>query len=237
MEEQNPRALPEFTSRQSRAECLCALLWLPVHVFALPWLLLLVFPQLDDSALNVAVYLVGAVWMLGTQLRFLRRDFDWLVERFPRVLLEVAASYGAMLLFNIAVSTLLSLVSGAVENPNNAAVVDMAFEQSGPITALAVILAPFLEELMFRAGVFGLLRRRNRLAAYAVCMLLFALYHVVGYALYDPTAWLYLIQYLPIAYLLCRLYERTNTIWACMLLHSLVNYLSLRALMLLEQLM
>lgn len=236
MEEQKTPTLPDFPSRQSRAEWLCALLWLPLHMFALPWLALLLFPELDDSWLNVSVYLVGAVWMLATQLRFLRRDFDGLLDRFGRVLLEVALSYGAMLLFNLALNSLLMLVTDALANPNNNAVMDMARAQDGPITALAVFLAPLVEELMFRAGIFGALRRRHRLAAYLVCMLLFALYHVVGYALYDPTAWVYLLQYLPIAYLLCRVYERTGTIWAPMLLHGLVNYLSLAALRLLEEL-
>ena len=237
MEQQNKPALPDFSSRQSRAEWLCALLWLPVHMFALPRLALLLYPTLDDTWLNVSVYLVGAVWMLATQFRFLRRDFDGLLDRFGRVLLEVALSYGAMLLFNLALNSLLMLVTDMLSNPNNDAVVDMMRVQGGPVTAFAVFLAPLVEELMFRAGVFGALRRRNRLAAYLVCMLAFALYHVVGYALYDPTAWVYLLQYLPIAYLLCRIYERTGTIWAPMLLHGLVNYLSLAALRLLEELL
>lgn len=238
MEEQKAPGLPAFTSRQSLAAWLCALLWLPMHAWALPRLLLLFFPRMDDVQLNVTVYVVGAVWMLATQFRFLREDFDPLADRFWRILFEVGVSYGAMLLFNLAVSALLMLLlSGIPDNPNNAAVTDMSFAGGGPVTALVVFLAPFVEELMFRAGIFGPLQRRSRFAAYAVCMLLFALYHVFGYALSDPTAWIYLVQYLPIGFLLCRLYERSNTIWAPMLLHGLVNFLSLRALQLLEQLL
>lgn len=235
MEAQNPRALPEFTSRQSRAAWLCALLWLPVHAWLLPRLVALLFPQLDDAQLNIAVYCTGALWMLATQFRFLRADFDPLVERVGRVLLEVLGSYGLMLLLNLGVSALL-LFSGELDNPNNEAVLDFSTANSGPITALVVFLAPLVEESMFRAGIFGALRRRNRLAAYLVCMAAFALYHVIGYALFDPTAWIYVLQYLPIGFLLCRIYERTNTIWAPMLLHALINYLSLGALKMLEQL-
>ena len=237
MEEQNPRALPDFTSRQSTASWLCALLWLPVHVYLLPRLLILLIPQLGDVMLNVLVYVVGALWMLATQFRFLRADFDPLLDRFPRVLLELLGSYALMMLLNLAVGYLLLLLSGEVDNPNNAAVVDMSFDDSGPITALVVFLAPFVEECMFRAGIFGFLRRWNRLAAYILCMAAFGLYHVAGYALDDPTAWVYVLQYLPIGFLLCRIYERTNTLWASMLLHALVNYLSLGALKMLEQLL
>ena len=48
---------------------------------------------------------------------------------------------------------------------------------------------------------------------------------------------LYALQYVPISYLLCRCYERTNSVWGNILLHMLVNFISLKALLLLEQLL
>ena len=97
--------------------------------------------------------------------------------------------------------------------------------------------AGIVEELMFRAGIFGGLRRFGRLPAYLVCMLLFSVYHVWGYALDDPTAWVYMLQYLPVSFLLCRIYERTNSIWGCILLHMFINFVALNALTMLEKLL
>lgn len=234
------RKLPQpFTSRQSGPQLLLALLWLPVHLLLLPRLLWQFFPQWDESTLNVAVYAVGAVYMLLTQFSFLRRDFDPLCEHPLRVLLEVLVCYGAMLLFNLAVNGILMLILGRGENPNNAAVVDMAVQTGGPITALAIFLAPLVEEIIFRAGLFGGLRRRNRAAAYVLSIAGFALYHVWSYAwaARDPMMLLYALQYVPISYLLCRCYERTNSIWGGVLLHMLVNFISLKALVMLEQLL
>ena len=234
------RKLPQpFTSRQSGPQLALALLWLPVHLFLLPRLLWHFFPQWDESTLNVAVYAVGAVYMLLTQFSFLRRDFDPLCERPLRVLGEVLVCYGAMLLFDLAVNGMLMLLLGEGENPNNAAVVDMAVETGGPIAALAIFLAPLVEEIIFRAGLFGGLRRRNRAAAYVLSIAAFALYHVWSYAWYsrDPMMLLYALQYVPISYLLCRCYERTNSVWGNILLHMLVNFISLKALLLLEQLL
>ena len=105
------------------------------------------------------------------------------------------------------------------------------------MAALAVFLAPIVEELMFRAGLFGGLRRFGRLPAYLICMLLFSLYHVWGFALSDPAAWIYALQYLPVTYLLCRIYERTNSIWGSILLHMVINYIALNALTMLEKLL
>ncbi len=231
------RSAQPFTSRQTRPELAAALFWLPVHLFLLPRLLLALFPALDDSGLNLAVYGAGAVWMLLTQFGFLRRDFDALCDRPGRVLREVLLCYGAMLLFNLAVNGILMLFLEEAENPNNAAVVDMAIAREGPMQAMAVFLAPITEELMFRAGIFGALRRKSRPAAYLACMLLFSVYHVWGYALSDPMAWLFVVQYLPVSYLLCRCYERTNTVWGCVFFHMLINFIALHALTLLERLL
>ena len=90
---------------------------------------------------------------------------------------------------------------------------------------------------MFRAGIFGGLRGINRLLAYLVCMLLFSVYHVWGYALNDPMAWIYAVQYLPVGYLLCRIYERTDSIWGSILLHMFINFVAFHALTALEKLL
>lgn len=226
-----------FTSRQSRAEWLLALLWLPVHLFVLPNLIVRFFPQLDDSGLNFVCYAIGAGWMLLTQFRFLRRDFDPLCENLFGIFLQVLGCYGAMLLFNMAMSGILLLFTEEVDNPNNAAVVSMVSSSGGPIAAMAIFLAPILEELMFRAAIFGALRQRSRLLAYLAGVILFPLYHVWGYALTDPTAWIYILQYIPVSYLLCRCYERSNSIWGSIALHMLVNAVALQALSVLEELL
>ncbi len=226
-----------FNSRQSRTELILALLWLPVHLLLLPNLLVRHFPQLDAAGLNVACYAVGAAYMLLTQFRFLRRDFDPLCEQPFDVFLQVLGCYGAVLLFNMALSGLLLSFLEEIDNPNNAAVVSMAQVSSGPVAAMAVFFAPILEEVMFRGALFGALRHRNRLLAYIAGMTLFPLYHVWGYALSDPTAWIYFVQYVPVSYLLCRCYERCDSIWGSIALHMLINYFALHALTMLEKLL
>ena len=68
-------------------------------------------------------------------------------------------------------------------------------------------------------------------------MLLFSVYHVWSYAMYEPSAWIYVIQYLPISWLLCRCYERCNTIWASIFLHMLINGISMQALQMLGEML
>jgi len=112
----------------------------------------------------------------------------------------------------------------------SAAVMEMAGVEYGKTAALAIFLAPLVEEPVFRGAVFGGLYRYGRPLAYGASMLLFSLYHVWGYALQDPVYWVYLLQYLPVSWLLCRCYERCNSIWGSIFFHMTVNAVSISAL-------
>ena len=220
-----------FTSTMNRLERAAALGYIPVHIAFLPWLLIRIFGReaLSEMTLNAVCYIAAALVLFLCLRRFFRREFDALCDYDPGVLLEIAKHYGVLLLCNMALSVVLLLL-GKMDNPNNEAIFSLAGEDLGKTTAVAVFLAPIAEEAMFRGGVFGLLRRYSRAAAYAASMLLFSVYHIWGYAAADPTAWLYLLQYLPASFLLARIYEKTNTLWASIFLHMTVNGVAMLAI-------
>ena len=97
--------------------------------------------------------------------------------------------------------------------------------------AATVFLAPIVEEAIFRGALFGLLRHKNRAAAYAVSALAFCLYHVYSQALTDPRELLFILEYLPAGLLLARCYERTDSLWGSILLHALNNGVALWAVL------
>ena len=234
-----------FTSSMEPREYAAALLWLPVHIVLLPMLCvrLMANGTITESQANLLVYGAGAFALCLLCFSFLRRDFDPFCDRPFACLMEILLSYGLMLGCNFIASGILNLLlnflgdSQELLNQNNEALLDLAGEDYGSISATAIFLAPIIEELMFRGGIFGLVRKKSRAWAYAAGTVIFALYHVWGYAMVDPGYWLYLLQYLPAGFLLCRCYERTNSIWCSIFFHMLVNFVSLRLLMLLEQLL
>ena len=230
----------EFTSRLTKKETAAVLAWLPVHLWLLPLLLqqLMNRGAMDDVAANVICYTLGVLYMLGLLFPFLRRDFDPLCDRPVYCLLEILKNYVLTYLGNMAVGALMMLVlSQGGENPNNAGLMDMADRGWNQMSTMAVFMAPIVEECMFRAGIFGTLRRYSRWGAYLVATLAFSFYHVWSYALVDPIYWLYFIQYVPVSLLLCRVYERTNSIWGSIFFHMLVNYIAMNALKVLETLL
>ena len=226
--------VPEaFTSRMTAWELAAVLLYLPVHIWLLPLLLyrLPATSGLSDLKMNLLVYGIGTGYMLLILGGFFRREFDPLCDYPMYCILQVMISYGMMLAFNMLLGLAMTLLLPADQaNPNNAAVMEMAGAEFGKTAAIAVFLAPLVEEPIFRGGVFGLVRRYNRTAAYAISMLLFSLYHVWGYALQDPFYWVYLLQYLPVSWLLCRCYERCNSIWGSVFLHMMINGISMKIL-------
>jgi len=98
------------------------------------------------------------------------------------------------------------------------------------MTALIVVLlAPFVEETLFRGLVFGCLREKSALAAYVVSAALFALLHVWTFALssWDVSYFLLMLQYLVPGLVFAWSFDHAGTLWTPILLHALVNALAL----------
>lgn len=231
------RKVPEFTSCQSKWERILAIGYLPMHIIVVPALVMVILIRTgaDEIWLNFAAYTVALAFMLITQWKFLRREFDTLCDNPFGCIFNVLWSYGAMLCFNMAVGGILAIIlGGEISNPNNQAVFELSRSSYGPTAAMAIFIAPMVEELMFRAGMFGWLRKYSRVGAYLVSMLAFSLYHVWGFALQDPMNLIYIIQYLPVSFLLCRCYEQSNTVWSPIFFHMTVNGISIVMLNALE---
>ena len=231
MEQQTPIWPRPFTSRLTKREAILVIAYLPIHLLVLQ----LGFGTLAEKGVlplataDLLYYLTGFVYMVAAAFGFLRRDFDALIDAPFSCLREIARGYLAMLCCNFLLGLLFLLLPES-ENPNNAAVMEAAALDTRAIKAAVILLAPVVEEMIFRAGIFGLILRRNRLAAYIVSALCFALYHVVPYALVEPLYWLFLLQYIPVSLLLASCYERTNSIWCSIFFHMLVNGVSFSAL-------
>ena len=97
---------------------------------------------------------------------------------------------------------------------------------------IVVLLAPFVEEMLFRGLVFGNLKGKSRPVAYVVSCALFALLHVCQFAVVyqDVTYFLLMLQYLVPGAVLAWVYDRSGTLWTSIALHALTNALSVLAM-------
>ena len=113
-------------------------------------------------------------------------------------------------------------------NLNDEAIVGRMVDAPRTTILIVVVLAPVVEETLFRGYVFGNLREVHRGLAYLVSCLLFALLHVWQFAAArgDLTYLLLMVQYLVPGAVMAWTYERSGSLWGSVLLHGVVNGLA-----------
>ena len=85
---------------------------------------------------------------------------------------------------------------------------------------------------MYRGLIFRNLYGKSRWAAYIVSILAFAVIHIIGYiGRYSALELLMaFLQYLPAGLCLAWAYTKADTIFAPILIHAAINFLSIHAL-------
>lgn len=214
--------------RLKKSEFWSAMVILVLHVAVFPIalsVLVLARPGLmTDAEINLVYYVATTLLVCVFLGKYLRRSFDGLVDAPGRCISSFVLGWGLYLVLAFAASCLLSAL-GLSDNLNQDSIDTMLGQERNLIIVMTVFMAPIAEECIFRGGLFCGLYPKSRFAAYAVSMLLFCLYHVWQYAvaLGDVRYLLMAIQYLPAAFVLCWVYERSGSVWTNIFFHMSVN--------------
>ena len=233
MNETNMR--PSFTSTMTRNETIAAAIYLPMHIVGVPILINLLplelLERLGNATVNAIYYGIGFLVLLLLMRGFLRRDFDTLLDRLPFSIISIISGYFMSFLLAFALTLITQALGISLDStPNNDAVNDILVLEYNKMYAVSVMLAPFVEEILFRGLLFGVVRKKSRVAAYIVSVLAFSLYHVWQYAIVDPSALIYILSYIPVSYALAWCYDRSGTIWVPIGMHMLNNAISMSVL-------
>ena len=219
----------------SRSEKIWGWLYLAFSLIALPTLLNLLNSKLaaplDEGTLNFAFYCVNFLAIccifsnfLGDSIVAAWRDLWNLIQA---VVLGYVALWAATKALNFAMSYLLP----NFENINDSAITSMA-HTGYTLTAISVvILAPVVEEVLYRGLIFRNLYRSSQVAAYLLSMAAFAAIHVLGYIGSQSVTTLVIcfLQYLPAGLCLAWTYTKADNIVAPIVVHALVNAVAIGA--------
>jgi membrane protease YdiL (CAAX protease family) len=216
-------------------EAIAGFVYFPLHFLVLPLLLSLAtvyIPGMTELWGTLAYYALGAVFLAVFMMPYLQRQFDALLDSPLKGLFSVAGAYMINMALSYAVALLLIQFVETGENPNDQTIFSLVGREFNITKALAIFIAPVLEETLFRGVLFGGLYRRGRILAYITAILLFSFYHVWEYALatMDPRMLVYMLQYLPVSFALCWCYERSGSLWAPIALHMFLNAVTFAAL-------
>ena len=131
--------------------------YFPIHVAVLPLtigaLLMAVLGELpSDVTCNVLYYLIGLVFTLAVMWRFLHRSFDTMAGSILRCVGMMLAAYGIDVLLSLVLQLGTGLI-GELPVPNNDAVTGLAKVDCKRMIAVAVLMAPLVEECLSRRGL------------------------------------------------------------------------------------
>ena len=208
-------------------------IYFPIHVVVLPLFLgtalyLIAGTMPSDITCNIWYYAIGLAFTLVAMWKFLRQSYENMLNRFAYSFAMILAAYAVDLLLSLVLQLFMTFL-GELPVPNNDTILDLAGQNYRRMFAVAVFMAPLVEECLFRGVVFGTIRKKSRFFAYFVSVLLFSLYHVWQYALVsaDPIYPLSAIQYDPVSNAVPYYYDRTRYISPPVFFHMFINALSL----------
>lgn len=214
----------------SNAEQIAGFCYLPVYVALLAmgirFLAGLLKLELTDLQINICWFVLNSIFVWIIFHNFLLRSFRsirfW--EFVQALILGFVLYYAGDFLFGLIVGW-LGLEIGSYNDQN---ILSLYEQNRAVIIVCSVVLAPMVEETLVRGLVFGTIRRKSRIAAYIVSVLFFAAIHVWQYIPTEgigPVA-LAALPYLPAGIALGWTYEKSDTIWAPIVLHGVINAIS-----------
>lgn len=188
--------------------------------------------SLNEAQLNFVYYLINFMAMLLIFHDFLGRSFTQVTQHpayfCQAIILGFVAYYACFYVTDWAVSLLVPGFS----NYNDESIAAMSSGNYFLMFVGTVVLVPPYEECIFRGLIFRNLYGKSHWAAYIVSILSFAIIHIIGYigqysALELVMAFL---QYLPAGLCLAWSYTKADTIFAPILIHAAINYVTINGL-------
>lgn len=220
-----------------RSERIFGWFYLPIHAVLLNYVITFLYAYfnekngltLDTAHLNLIYYAISFTFVLIFMFRFLRLSFSDLCDNLGKSVVGVIIGYVAYYALSYLVILVLSRFLTDLINPNSNLISEELQLNPNVMKAVGILLAPVVEETLFRGVVFGTIRKKSRIFAYIVSVVLFAVYHLWSYMLggFDWTMLLYLLQYIPGGLVLAWCYEQSRNIWAPIFLHMLINFVAL----------
>ena len=231
-----PKSTPTIPSMSTR-EFTWGIRYLLFQLLFLPGLLgaLLhtLWPDFPSLGINFIYYLINFLTIVCILHNYLEKDGAFAIKHWRQLLLTVGIGFAVYWVSNVAVGAMIGYLQPNFFNINDATISAMGRNNLLLMAVGTVVFVPTAEELLYRGLVFGGLRRRSRLLAYALSVAVFCAIHVMGYwGRYEPLHLLLcFVQYIPAGLVLAAAYAFSGSVFAPILIHTAVNligFLSMR---------
>ena len=217
----------------SKKELILGSLYLAFQWLFLPIIVVLVFQdRLSVTRMNCMIFAVNFAVTLPIFRRFLKASMEEFRQHPGHCLFFVLKGFGIYWLGSYVLSFVILGIDPNFANINDATIDAMAAEDFGLMALCTVVLVPIVEELLYRGIFFGGLYNRNRVAAFVVSTLIFAVIHVTSYVGYYPPTTLLLcfLQYIPAGIALAWAWMKSGSIITPIVMHMIINAIGITAM-------
>ena len=186
----------------------------------------------SDAEINFIFFALNFISVTIIFHRFLLKNGANALQRPLFVLLNALGGYFVYVFASNIISIFIMSVYPNFYNVNDSTIATMVSDNFTIMFVGTVILVPVVEETLYRGLIFGSIYNKNRVIAYIISTLAFAVLHVYGYiGTYPPVQLLLcLLEYIPAGICLAWAYARTDSIWTPILIHMAVNAIAVSAM-------
>lgn len=210
--------------------------YLLASIFLLPsalhYLNALLPVQLGSAWINFLYFTVNFLFILWIFHGFFKRSLAYAGSHVGDFLIAVLIGAAAYWLLSWAISLVFDKLFPSYSNLNDSTISDMTHGNFWIMAVGTVLLVPVAEEALHRGLIFGCLYQKSHAAAYILSTIIFASVHVMNYlgvySLLDTA--LAFIQYIPAGLCLAWAYRKSGSIFAPILMHAMINGISIFAL-------
>lgn len=188
--------------------------------------------QLTETNLNIGVlgvkyqmlvYIASVIPCILTMFPLLKSEKKVSINK---ILISIIAVIVSGVVLNLLFSLIITWINGSyMTSENQAGLNELAIENKWFFLTMTIVLAPILEELVFRGVIFrGLRGRMGFLIPALFSSLLFGFIHVFSSLLEGNMIDLfYLFLYSGLGFIFCMIYEYNKSIYASILVHIFYN--------------
>lgn len=188
------------------------------------------FNYIDYACLNTFIELIMFVVVLLFYKKYLKKDLvlfklnkkDYIKKIVSYFLIFLVVKYGIALFSSL---LLVMLGSDLVTSENQEAVVNLAKKLPFMMMISTSLLAPFVEEGIFRLGIRKVIN--NKYLFILVSGLIFGFMHIFPTELPIYVALIESLNYVTMGLLLAYIYNETDNIYVVVIIHALNNLLSM----------
>ena len=188
------------------------------------------FNYIDYACLNTFIELIMFVVVLLFYKKYLKKDLvlfklnkkDYIKKIISYFLIFLVVKYGVALFSSL---LLVMLGSDLVTSENQEAVVNLAKKLPFMMMISTSLLAPFVEEGIFRLGIKKVIN--NKYLFILVSGLIFGFMHIFPTELPLYVALIESLNYVTMGLLLAYIYNETDNIYVVVIIHALNNLLSM----------